>query len=450
MKHLVSTLLLAVVLFAFHGCSDEDTNVSGPASFGSIDPTTYVAIGNSLSAGYQSGGVIAQFQEYSFPNLIARQLGVASFVQPLIPSPGTGSFMTLTSISPVTITTATATVEPPANASHPVPYHNLGIPGAILYDAIDESSIAMRAQQRGNPFYLLFMRDQTQYGKSMIEQALKLQPTIMTFWLGANDVLGYIGTGGTRGTNTGAGGGAPLTLPTEAVVFRTFYATALNAIKSASPSTDVVVGTIPDATIIPLCTVVPRQIPNPQNPAQLLSIYFKKKDGSVHEVGAEDYVLLTAQAQFARGFGFTPSTPLESAYVLDKDEVAIARAAIAEFNTIIKEEAARVGYAVADVHAEFTRIARDGYHVAGESYSFAYISGGLFSLDGVHPTSRGSALLANIFIEAMNAAYGANIPLVALPGIPAFPAPKGTAKFNFRQPSIAPGDLERALSVFMH
>lgn len=450
MKHRITLLLaLAAVLF-WNGCSEQDTNVSGPNSLGSIDPTTYVAVGNSLTAGMQSGGVVDEFQRYCFPNLIATQLGTASFVQPLIPVPGTGAIMKLTSITPVTIVTGETSVTPPSNSTHPAPYHNLGIPGAILYDAIDESSIAQRAQQRSNPYYLLYMRDQTLFGKSLIEQALKLKPTVMTFWLGANDVLGYVASGGTRGTNTGAGGGTPQTLPTEAVVFRTLYATALNAIKTASPSTKVIVGTIPNPTVIPLCTVVPRQIPNPQNPTQLLSIYYKKKDGSVQTVGSEDYVLLTAQAQFARGFGLTPSTPLESAYVLDKDEIAIANAAINDFNTIIKDEAAKAGYAVADVATRFETIARDGYHAAGETYTFAYISGGLFSLDGVHPTSRGHALLANIFIEAMNKAYGANIPFVQLSDIPAFPAPTGTARINPLQPAMAPGDLERALSVFMH
>lgn len=451
MKYRITLLLALAAVLTWNGCSSEDTNVSGPTSFGSIDPTTYVAVGNSLTAGMQSGGVVEEFQRYSFPNLIAAQLGTTSFVQPLIPAPGTGAIMTLRSISPVSIVTGEVNVTLPANASHPAPYHNLGVPGAILFDAIDESSIAQRAQQRGNPYYLLYMRDQDLFGKSLIEQALKLKPTVMTFWLGANDVLGYVTSGGTRGTNTGAGGGEPGKLPTETVVFRTLYATALNTIKTASPATKVIVGTIPNPTIIPYCTVVPRKIPNPQNPTQLLSIYYKKNDGSVEEVGNDDYVLLTAKAQIEiGGFGFTRANPLESAYVLDKDEVAIARAATNEFNTIIKEEAAKVGYAVADVASEFETIARDGYHAAGESYSFAYISGGLFSLDGIHPTSRGHGVLANIFIASMNKTYGANIPYVDITRIPAFAAPKGTAKFNPLQPAMAPGDLERALRVFMH
>ena len=36
---------------------------------------------------------------------------------------------------------------------------------------------------------------------------------------------------------------------------------------------------------------------------------------------------------------------------------------------------------------------------------------GIFSEDGVHPNGRGYAYLSNIFIEAINAKFGASIPL---------------------------------------
>jgi len=37
-----------------------------------------------------------------------------------------------------------------------------------------------------------------------------------------------------------------------------------------------------------------------------------------------------------------------------------------------------------------------------------YVTGGGFSLDGVHPSPRGYALIANEFIKAINAKYGSN------------------------------------------
>ncbi|HEU0124985.1 MAG TPA: G-D-S-L family lipolytic protein, partial [Flavobacterium sp.] len=38
-----------------------------------------------------------------------------------------------------------------------------------------------------------------------------------------------------------------------------------------------------------------------------------------------------------------------------------------------------------------------------------FVTGGMFSLDGVHPTPRGYAFIANKFIESINAKYGSNL-----------------------------------------
>jgi hypothetical protein len=35
--------------------------------------------------------------------------------------------------------------------------------------------------------------------------------------------------------------------------------------------------------------------------------------------------------------------------------------------------------------------------------------GGLFSLDGVHPTARGNAVIAKLMLEAIDAHYGSNL-----------------------------------------
>jgi hypothetical protein len=53
----------------------------------------YVSVGNSLTAGYQSNGLFASAQAYSYPNLISKQLSLAggnvgTFQQPLYSDPG--------------------------------------------------------------------------------------------------------------------------------------------------------------------------------------------------------------------------------------------------------------------------------------------------------------------------------------------------------------------------
>jgi len=55
-----------------------------------------------------------------------------------------------------------------------------------------------------------------------------------------------------------------------------------------------------------------------------------------------------------------------------------------------------------------------GIEIGGVVYTTGFITGGLVGLDGIHRTDLGYAVLANAFIEAINAAYGSAIPLADL------------------------------------
>jgi hypothetical protein len=59
-----------------------------------------------------------------------------------------------------------------------------------------------------------------------------------------------------------------------------------------------------------------------------------------------------------------------------------------------------------------------GLSIGGVSYSDIPVRGGLYSLDYYTFTPRGNALLANAFIQALNTAYGANIPTVDINSLP--------------------------------
>jgi hypothetical protein len=47
-----------------------------------------------------------------------------------------------------------------------------------------------------------------------------------------------------------------------------------------------------------------------------------------------------------------------------------------------------------------------------------FVTGGLFSLDGVHLTGQGYAIIANEFIHAINDTYGASVPTVSVTEYP--------------------------------
>lgn len=122
-----------------------------------------------------------------------------------------------------------------------------------------------------------------------------------------------------------------------------------------------------------------------------------------------------------KAFGLDSLNPWPNAYALDSLEQAATKNAVTAFNSTISSVAAAKGAKLVDVYAIFNQINAQGFEVGGETYTTAYISGNLFSLDGVHPSSRGYGIVANEFIKVMNASFGTSIPYVdvsTLPGIP--------------------------------
>jgi hypothetical protein len=119
---------------------------------------------------------------------------------------------------------------------------------------------------------------------------------------------------------------------------------------------------------------------------------------------------------------------LPSAFVLDEAEISTLLGAVTAYNNIIYTEALRQGFTLVDMYAFFDKLSTESIKIAGETYTMGYITGGVFSLDGVHLSARGNALVANHFIGVMNEAYGASIHNVQLHTLPGIPAPGTFAK----------------------
>ncbi|RMG29808.1 MAG: hypothetical protein D6732_17220, partial [Methanobacteriota archaeon] len=152
-----------------------------------------VAIGASITSGFQSGGLVEDFQMHSFPYLITKSLGrEAHFEQPLIAAPGIGS---TPGFGPLKfengqIVPGDPYTDPLAllkNALLPRPYDNLGVPGAKLEDILT----TIDSTGNGNPFYNIVLRNPNFGNAPMLKQALMLNPTLVIFGFpGGNDVLG--------------------------------------------------------------------------------------------------------------------------------------------------------------------------------------------------------------------------------------------------------------------
>lgn len=445
----VAIVAIAVLM---SGCKDDATSVP-PPSLGNNTVNKYVSIGNSLTAGYESNGLSEDGQKYSYPALIAQQLKIAgaglnTFEQPIWGNPGSpnasGKAARLRILSwptsgPVIGTTG-ENAGSPTNTALTRPYDNLGIPGAVISDLLDETDFIAKAGARSNPFFPHVLRSAS-FGKSIFEQVKNITPKadVITFWLGNNDVLGFATSGG---VNPSA--------PTPTTLFQTWYAQALDSLRAAFPNAKIVVANIPDVRSIPYFTTVGPAVA--ANLKGAFAISFQKRgttgrgDGASYLTEANPPLLTLASGAYAANiskasgkwyvdngipvppeidtttmFGLDYRNPIPDALILDSVEQKMAGDAIAAFNQTIATVAAAKGALLVDVNGIFNSIKANGLSAGGEKYTADFVSGGLFSLDGVHPTAKGAGAVANEFIKAMNNAYGMSISSVdisKLPGVP--------------------------------
>ncbi|MBS4035696.1 MAG: hypothetical protein KGZ85_14600 [Ignavibacterium sp.] len=496
MKKIIFVLFLAAFTFVvFSGCEDRsditgvDPILNGKS--GSADLTRFVVIGNSLTAGYQSGALYETGQIYSFGSLLANQVNT-KFEMPLIGEPGSGGRMEIQGFtsagSPILINNSASGL--PKNLSYPAPYNNLGIPGALTYDVLfatnSNNCASALFANTPNPFFDVVLRNSSLNRGSQLQQALSLQPTFITLWIGNNDVLGYATSGGVSPS-----------APTDLTSFTQLYGGIGQQL--AASGAQVVVANIPAVSSIPfLTTVGPALAGNPllvwwqislsQTASGLPAtglIYMSHEGGSnlgilPYKVGFADSASLrnsttlvtlrgSAYAQLlgqptgkyyrdfnltvplgvdtTQLFGFHPQNPFPDIFVLDPDEINTAQAAVTNYNNAIQSVASTFNFGLVDINTLFTNIRQadfsGGYTVDGLTFSTAYISGGLFSLDGVHPTSRGHAIITNEFIKVINAKYNANIPKVNIATIPPSLKFTGTAGKLAGYPKVSPEAFDR-------
>ena len=102
------------------------------------------------------------------------------------------------------------------------------------------------------------------------------------------------------------------------------------------------------------------------------------------------------------------SLPLADKWVLlpsEQQEIATATAA---FNQVIEAAATQAGLALVDANALLNQLANGGITSGQFTLTSSLVTGSAFSLDGIHPTARGYALIANEFMKAIDATYGSN------------------------------------------
>ena len=145
------------------------------------------------------------------------------------------------------------------------------------------------------------------------------------------------------------------------------------------------------------------------------SIYGQARHAS-SAAGSKDYILLTARSIIGTTQSGAPSPfntvgvsyPMQDNTTLTASETAEVKTATDAYNVSIQALAASKGLAFVDANSILNQVATGGLVVSGYTMTSSYVTGNSFSLDGVHPSPKGYALIANKFLEAINAKYGSN------------------------------------------
>lgn len=415
-----------------------------------VDFTRYVALGDSLTAGYASGGLAKFYQEHSYPAILARQFGMATFQQPLVSDPGIAPVLKLMALAPSPVLAPSGTTPgQPINATYQGIYNNLGIPGSKTGDLLTKTGDITKLQ-RGQIDPSTIMYDivlrfpkipGTNIDGTAVAQAIAAKPTFMTVWIGNNDVLGA------------ALAAVPIdgVTMTPVATFQQQYHTLLATLRAQLPNTKIVVANIPNVTSIPFVTTVKPYVFT----AQGQKIYLQADSGPLTD---GDYVTLQGASLIAQGYGIPGTGKLlpdggivngqfVPGVVLRAAEAAAINARIAELNAIIAEEAAAVGAPVLDVNSIFSDIVARGYMLGGIKLTASFLTGGIFSYDGVHPQRLGYALVANEFVKLINSAFGARVPQVNLQKY--LEGTETTTTVMASQVQMAPGAFNSTLQLFV-
>ena len=272
----------------------------------------------------------------------------------------------------------------------------------------------------------------------MLADAMAQQPTFFYLWIGNNDVLGSALAGSDQ-------------FLTPADTFAKYYPMATGALLASGKQPKGVVATIPDVTAIPFFTTISTKLPwngvkldsaQAAGLNQLYTLYghseikwvkgdnpfvYLKTDGSWAQMQAGDLFLLTMPTDSVKckGMGIADQSvtpiprpyPIPAKYVLDKAEQENIKAHVDAYNAIIKQVATTQNLALADMNAYLKQFAT-GMVFDGIKMSTAFITGGLFSTDGIHLNPRGSCVTANYFIQAINTKYGSNVPQANITNYP--------------------------------
>ena len=395
-------------LFVATACTDHTAKVLGPKpSQGNGIFQSYVALGNSITAGMQSAGINDSTQKQSYAKLLAGQMGTryayASIAPPGCPPP-IDNFNNQTRVTPTGFPPSTSN-SCFLRANTVAILNNVAVPGATSFDPNAPG---------GTPFSNLL----TQLilgGQDQVQRARAANPTFASVWIGNNDVLAAAVSGLLTPVTGISPGVTPLT------TFQANYDQMISGLTSGLNLRGMLIGVV-NVTSAPILFSA-RALQNPAFVGALDQATGKTITVDPTTCTATTNSLISFQIVAAIRAGQHPTTIecektpiaqyplLGDIFVLDQGEIATLLADVAAINAYISSKASAIGFAYFDPNHVLDSLKNIGQITAAGPNFLAPTApfGKWVSLDGVHPTAASHILLTNYMIEAINGKYGTTL-----------------------------------------
>ena len=414
--------LAGVVLLG--GCvGDGDELLTGitPSRGGTLF-TRYVALGNSITAGFQSAGINDSLQIRAYPVLLAERAG-ATFNAPLIARPGCPRPYA----APLGSTGRIGTADSCVRINNPRFLQNLAVPGARIRDLYVFPSGSLASLNT------LLIGPRTQ-----VRAMLETSPSFVSLWIGNNDALAAA-LGGVLGP-TAAGADSTLT---RLASFQASLAIVVDSIRASGAQGALLIGVVDAVVAAPLL--------------QPGAYFFLARDATgrfngklvnnncspVTPLGQPNPLAANMVSFQIVGDAAFPEINCDPAqqggvYLLDTQEQVVVRTRIAQFNAAIQAAATANNWAYADPNAilapflaertsgraqrirkcqdlpaattaaQFQAAVLNTCPVTGPTAAPNFF-GSLISFDGVHPSSEAHQVLSAAFAQIINTRYGTTL-----------------------------------------
>jgi lysophospholipase L1-like esterase len=394
--------LLALAVTAA-GCDPEVRVLGTEAPAGGEMFRNYVALGNSITAGYQSSGINDSTQRRSYANLFAQAVGTR-FAYPQLAAPGCPPPIVnfATQSRGTGLTSNTCALRSDAGVTDRL--NNVAVPGALVIDLTTSTTAS------SNLLTTLVLG-----GKTQAQRALDVDPTFASIWIGNNDVLGAA----VRGVLVpNAAVGSPGVTPVD--IFNQRFDAITSELLAANPDLEGALFGVVQVANAPLLFQVGVLLASPQAKAG-----FDQAAGGVVTIEPNCVAAPTTLVSFALAgqmaagahpriiscgpSALAPNTIVGEAFILTTAEQTSLANTVNAYNTHIQARANALGWAYVDVNPTLTALRANGSIPPFPTTNTAAPFGNYVSHDGVHPRDAAHRLITNLMIQAVNAKYGTTI-----------------------------------------